>query len=163
MIFLVTSLSVCCQEFEQDHLMVSCLVLMKVLYPAKHSNILTDSYLVNIMEYNLDHQNAPLMEIYMESLRVSRQVLDLDQKLDLGLVTMKALNQASDMGKLLTKHLELWIDSHWVYMMVQIWDLLLGLKMVSLRYCCQLLHLDLYMEYRLVTLKVLNYGFIMGQ
>ena len=50
----------------------------------------------------------------------------------LSLVTMKVLNLASGMGKCYAQNLELWIDSHWVHVVLQHWDLLMELKMASL-------------------------------
>ena len=38
------------------------------------------------------------------------------------------------MGKCLAQHLNIWIDSHWVPMMVQSWYLLMRLQMASLRF-----------------------------
>ena len=34
--------------------------------------------------------------------------------------------------------------------------------MESLRFCFYVIHFDIYMDYRLVVLKVLNYVFMMG-
>ena len=50
MVLLMSSLSVCCWEFDLDKLMVSILVLMKVLELGNHLELLTDSYLINMME-----------------------------------------------------------------------------------------------------------------
>ena len=50
MVLLMEKLIVCCWEFDLDNLVVSSLVLMKVLYLENHLELLTDSYLVNMME-----------------------------------------------------------------------------------------------------------------
>ena len=50
MVFLTERLIGCCLELGFDQLMVSSLVLMKVLDLVNHLEVLTDSYLVNMME-----------------------------------------------------------------------------------------------------------------
>ena len=49
MVFLMEILSVCCQEFDLDQLMVSRLILMKVLDLEMHLELLTNSFSVNMM------------------------------------------------------------------------------------------------------------------
>ena len=70
MVFLMERLSVCCWAFDLDQLMVSILVLIQVLYLTNHLLLLTDSYLLNMMEYILSHQDATLVEIHMAKIRV---------------------------------------------------------------------------------------------
>ena len=69
MVFLMERLSVCCWAFDLDQLMVSILVLIQVLYLTNHLLLLTDSYLVNMMEYILSHQDATLVGIHMAKIR----------------------------------------------------------------------------------------------
>ena len=100
------------------------------------------------------------LHIHMETSKVLSQEIDQEQQMELILVQMKVLNQASGMGNCFIQHLVLWMESHLVHKILQRYNTqkapLMGLNMTTLRVCCWELDLEQQMELSLLPTKVLN-------